>query len=199
MIKYINLLKASLEMYKNTYNEMLKNNSNEESLKEINDEIIAISNNLEYYENNDKMFIKEVNKKNISHKENINDNNLLPITQNRFHVKFSNDIELKSEDVLSLYDESYDNSNKMLTITLREFERDNFCMPYYLRKMINDGTTFNINVEILKPNLDIHYIIKYEYVKIIDCTETIKTYENDEINKFIIKVNYGFIKYETTY
>lgn len=127
-------------------------------------------------------------------------NTFVPISQNRFLVKFPQDVDLRTQDVLSINGGSYGDYNvNGLNIVFREFERENFCLPYLLTKLIKDRVKFNIVVEILKPNLDVLYVVEYVDVRFTQFIDSDKDYSSDEINKYIVKAVFDDVKYYITF
>lgn len=120
----------------------------------------------------------------------------IPVPQNRFLVKFPKDVDLNTQDVLSINDSMYGDYNvNGLNIVFREFERENFCLPYLLTKLIKDRVKFNIIVETLKPNLDVLYVTEYVDVRFTQFTSSDKDYSSDGINKYIVKSVFDDVKY----
>lgn len=148
-------------------------------------------------------------KSNVNKEENVYVNNLynelvnndkvstfILVPQNRFLVKFPNDIDLNTQDVLSINGGVYGDYNiNSLNIIFREFERENFCLPYLLIKLIKDRVKFNIVVETLKPNLDVLYVTEYVDVRFTQLTDSDKDYSSDDINKYIVKAVFDDVKY----
>ena len=124
------------------------------------------------------------------------DSELSPIMSNRFLVKFPKDIDLETKDILSINGGVYGDYNiNSLNIIFREFERENFCLPYLLIKLIKDRVKFNIVVETLKPNLDVLYVTEYVDVRFTQFTDSDKDYSSDDINKYIVKAVFDDVKY----
>ena len=148
-------------------------------------------------------------KVNVNKEENVYVNNLynelvnndkvntfIPVPQNRFLVKFPNDIGLNTQDVMSINGGVYGDYNiNSLNIIFREFERENFCLPYLLTKLIKDRVKFNIIVETLKPNLNVLYVTEYVDVRFTQFTDSDKDYSSDDINKYIVKAVFDDVKY----
>lgn len=211
-VEQINLLETTLKMYDKTRNEMITHGAEISSLEKIDAEINRISVDLSFYKNllnklDDRM-TNVTCSDNVTKEEDIritnfykdiaNDkiNTFVPIPQNRFLVKFPQDVDLRTQDVLSINGGSYGDYNvNGLNIVFREFERENFCLPYLLTKLIKDRVKFNIVVEILKPNLDVLYVVEYVDVRFTQFIDSDKDYSSDEINKYIVKAVFDDVKY----
>lgn len=200
-VEQINLLENTLKMYDKTRDEMITHGAEIDSLEKIDAEINRVSVDLNFY----KKLLNKLDNKISDDVENLrffkeNQEQIvktfIPVPQNRFLVKFPNDIDLNTQDVLSINGGVYGDYNiNSLNIIFREFERENFCLPYLLTKLIKDRVKFNIIVETLKPNLDILYVTEYVDVRFTQFTDSDKDYSSDDINKYIVKAVFDDVKY----
>lgn len=194
----VNMLNQSLDMYKNTLNEMLAHNANESAIMAVKAEI----NDMEKYlgglvrttpkvDNIKGETMQNVGKCSGSVNEG-KDKEMTPIKIHNFLLHFPSKYKIVPYMIDSFYV-----SDDVITITIREFEGCYPILPIKIKDMLADK--FDINVDILNRDETLYYTTVYgncvliDEIPLISCSE----YNNSNIRTWTISFKYENIEYLT--